>query len=306
MVEPVGASLGVISLATATSGVFVSMLQCFEHMKLGRDFEEDFSKAQARLFALKLQITRWAVSSGDLPDPQTHIGVDQLLEAMRRDIDKVEQRSLKYTKQTTSPATEELPNPSVNNLDEPSEALKGSTSAIIQSRTRGISLGRRTKWAIYDKKLFDQLLDDITTALTALERLAPQLQEHHRPLCEVEAEVMQQGQSQAVMLLLHKACEANNDNLLKEAVLQAMEGSGHSWERTEVSDHVKLDQGDRIAANFNGRVPQGRRGHRYGVTIGKGESKISQGDIYGSVDVSPKLPKTQVVRPVTELKIKDT
>lgn len=71
MVEPVGTTLGAVSLAAALPGVFVSVVQRFEYVELGRRVDKDFNKSQARLAALKLQITRWGISTGVFPDPQS-------------------------------------------------------------------------------------------------------------------------------------------------------------------------------------------------------------------------------------------
>lgn len=141
------------------------------------------------------------------------------------------------------------------------------------------------KWALYEKKHFDRLLDDITENLGHLEKLFPQVAQSQQELCYIEVQGVQDGQPEAVMELLHDASQANKDTLLEQAVREAIisRASGHCWERTEVGDDVKLEQGDRIAQGYTGQAPVGRMGHNYGVTIGKGRAKIHQGDIYGSI-----------------------
>jgi hypothetical protein len=68
MAEPVGITLGVVSLITAVSGIFVSIVDCFEYVKLGHRFGKDFEKSQVRLAARRLQISRWGISTGVFPD----------------------------------------------------------------------------------------------------------------------------------------------------------------------------------------------------------------------------------------------
>lgn len=295
MVEPVGATLGVVSLATALPGVFVSLVECFEYVELGRRFDTDFNKSQARLAALKLQITRWGVSTGALPDPRTgqrrivEVKTDvadealRLLAVIRDDTIELEKKMWKYGDPLGSARGMDLATVGLNDMDSPTRELSSQVNAITTKRVTGVSLRKRAKWAIYEKKHLDRLLEDITENLGLMEKLLPQVAEPQRALCCMEVEEVQNGQSEAVMQLLHDASQANRDTLLEQAVREAIisRGSGHRWERTEVNDEVKLQQGDRIAMGYQGQAPAGRIGHDYGVTTGKGRAMIHQGDVYG-------------------------
>ena len=294
MAEPVGMALGVASLA----GIFVSVVDCFEYVELGRRFGPDFDKCQARLAALKLELTRWGVSAGVVADPQTgrrrtvNVGKDtvetgkQLLEEICNDIGEVEERSRKYSDRPTANGVD-LAVRKVDDMDAPIKVLYSRTKSIVAKRVGEVSLTQKAKWALYEKKRFDLLLDDVTKCLGHLEKLFPQGVEYQQELCRIEVEEVQEGQDdspEAVMELLRDASQANNDTLLEQAVRKAMiaRGSGHRWERTEVNDDVKLDQGDRIASGFTGQAPVGRVGHNFGVTIGRGRAGIRQGDAFGS------------------------
>ena len=298
MAEPVGATLGAVSLATALSGIFVSVVECFEYVELGRRFTPDFDKSQARLAALRLEITRWGVSAGVLPDPRTGkcriVNVDaksastgeDLLAAIQCDILEVERKSAKYRDQPPPLANAaDLTILGPDDIDTLTRALNSRANAIITKRVRGLLWGRKTRWALYEKKLFDRLLDDITENLGHLEKLFPQVVEPQQELCRIEVEEVQQvpgDQSNAVMELLHDASRANKDTLLEQAVQEAIsKGGGHRWQRTEVSDDVDLQQGDRVSQAYGGQSRLSRAGHDYGVTVGSGHAKIHQGDTYG-------------------------
>ncbi|KAJ5875167.1 uncharacterized protein N7473_012514 [Penicillium subrubescens] len=297
MVEPVGATLGAVSLATALSGIFVSVVECVEYVELGRHFGKDFDKSQARLAALKLQITRWGVSTGALPDPRTgryrtlEVEIDvaatavRLLSAIQDDILEVEKKSQNIRVQLSSTGRVDLATIGPNDMAAPTWTLNSQANAIVSNRVQGVSFVRKAKWAIYEKKHFDRLLDDITENLGHLEKLLPlSVARSLQDLCRIEVDSVQSGQSEAVIDLLKDASCANNDTHLQQAVREAITSgvSGHQWERTEVDDHVKLEQGDRIAMGYPCQVPTGRVGHSFGVTIGKGHSNIHQGDIYES------------------------
>lgn len=108
MANSAGAVLGAMSLATSLPVTFISIVECFEYVELGRRFGKDFNKCQARLEALKLQITRWGISSGVLSDPQTGkqraVNFDahttetaqRLLDLILADTRELENKSRKY------------------------------------------------------------------------------------------------------------------------------------------------------------------------------------------------------------------
>lgn len=297
MVEPAGVTLGAISLATALSGIFVSVVECFEYVELGRRFGKDFDKSQARLGALKLQITRWGISTGVLPDPRTGrhrtvevesdvaANAELLLSAIRDDIVEVEKKSQKFSDRQVSTSRPDLAIIDPNDFTALTRTLTSQTNAIFSKRVQGVSFVRRAKWAIYEKKLFDRLLDDITENLNHLEKLLPLVTTSLQELCHMEVEGVQNGQSETLMKLLFEASRANNDTLLEQAVREAAisTGSSHQWELTKVYDHAKLEQGDRIAMGYAGQALTGRIGHNFGRTIGRGHSNIHQGDTYGSM-----------------------
>ncbi|KAH7120540.1 prion-inhibition and propagation-domain-containing protein [Dactylonectria macrodidyma] len=299
MAEPVGTVLGVVSLATALSGTFVSVITCFEYLEFGRHFEKDFNKTQARLAALKLRITRWGIVAGAFPDPHTgeHRKVmadaetvstaSNLLNAIQADTVEVEEESKRYRVQPVSASSVDLSVLGRDDMHASVQALNVQTNVIVTRRVKGVSLTRRTRWALYEKKRFDRLLDDISENFGQLEDLFPQLVESLRELCRVEAEEVRRVEDDQVdmtMELLRDASEANSDRLLEQAVRETIisRGSGHRWEKTTMSDYARLHQGDHIASGFRGHAPTGRIGHNFGVTVGMGRSEIKQGDIYGS------------------------
>jgi len=304
--DPVGVTLGAVSLATALSGTLVSVVECFEYMQLARRFGKDFDKSQARLVVLKLQITRLGVSIGALQDPDTGryrtvtadeataAAAKELLEAIQYDANEVERRAQKYRGEPLSVTVTELdsaaPDSDGNDKDATTTtALVSQTDTIVAKRLRGVSWTRKTKWALYEKNRFDRLLGDVAQNLGELEKLfedksVTQVAESQRELCRAEVGQVRDGQPEAVMELLGDVCQANGDTLLEQAVRDdiAARGACHIYARNEFSEDAKIEQGDRIAQGYTGQAPVGRRGHNYGVTIAKGRAAVRQGDTYGS------------------------
>ncbi|KAM0362806.1 hypothetical protein ACHAO7_011218 [Fusarium culmorum] len=293
--ETTGLVLGGVSLAAAVAGTFTSIIQCFEYIELGRRFGKDFQKAHARFAALKLQLTRWGVSAGILLDPQTgtrrdvkiEVEVEELvrnlLQSVLDDIQEIKDKSAKYREQHGSSPID-LQVFDQNDMDSQTFALAKNVQSIYEKRTNGVSWARKTKWAVYEKKQFDRLLEDIGENLGNLEKVCQPIIDYQRQLVQIEVGEIQQDESTEILELLYEASEANNDTLLQQAVSAAISarGSGHRWDKTDVSDGVMLQQGDRIAANFTGQAPIWRIGHNFGETIGRGKADIKQGDIYGS------------------------
>ncbi|CAI7596253.1 unnamed protein product [Penicillium bialowiezense] len=288
MVEPVGTTLGAVSLATAISGIFVSVVECYEFVELGRRFGSDFEKSQARLEALKLQLTRWGISAGALPDPQTgqcrdvKVGKDiadsatRLLAIIREDTMEIERKSDRYLSQSSSGSDQELAINDQNDMTVSVQSLMSRTNIIIAKRVNKLKWTRKTKWAVFDKRFLDTLLEDITGNLGLLEKLVPG--EPRTELCRMEVDEVQDGQSQAVVELLYEASDTNGDTLLKQAVREALNSrvSGNKWERTETDGQLR--QGSEFAMGYVGSVMNSD----YGVTIGKANSIIHQGNSYGA------------------------
>jgi len=297
MAEAAGLALGVVSFVTAVSGVFVSVVECFEYVQLGRSFGKDYEKSQVRLAALKLELTRWGVSVGILPDPATGVPrqvapvesktaavVVRIMERLRDDVVELQRKSQRYRDDAIHDNDgRDVEIAGVENLTAASRILESRSTAVIEKRLEKLSLRKKVSWALYEKKHFDRILDDITELFTRLESLLPpEIKPYQQSLCVYEVEEIQEDQPEQVLTLLHEAAAANGDKLLKEAVEKALvaRGTGHTWERTEVGDQVQLEQGDRIASGSQAWAPIGRVGHNYGVTVGKGSAKIHQGDSY--------------------------
>lgn len=300
--EAVGLALGAVSLAGSISGSFVSIIQCFEYVQLGRNFGRDFSRCQTRLGALKLRLTRLAVAFGVLPDPRTGrvckvlitheeaAQANRLVDSILQDMQEMEQKSKRYanTRPQPSPNSETFDICVAGELHGSQQALNQKTDDIVSKRLKGTSWTKLTKWALYEKRHLDILLTDISETLGLLETLFPTVIEAQKALCAIEVKELQGNSQEAPALeMLRKASEENADTLLTKAIRDAIvsRGKKHHYERTEVDGNSFLKQGDYIARDFSGWAPVGKLGHDFGTTIIKGQSKARQGDTYGEGDV---------------------
>jgi hypothetical protein len=300
MADPVSLTLGVVSLGTALSGTFVSVVQCFEYMQLGRRFDKDFGKSQVQLEVLKLRITRTGVSIGALADPDTGtkrtVNADkatveraqELLEIILQDTTDMENKSKRYRGKSGSASEQEDPAAPLE-MDPTIKALTSKVAIVVAKRLRGVPT--KMKWVLFDKNFFDGLLQDVARNLNELEKMfeeksVTQVTESQHQLSRAEVEQITDGLLPALLKLFHDASKANGDALLEKAVgdVIASRGAGHTFEGNNFDEEVTVQLGDRIADGYTGQALVGRIGHHYSQTTAKGKAKIRMGDTYGLTD----------------------
>ncbi|KAE9579069.1 Heterokaryon incompatibility protein s [Colletotrichum fructicola] len=297
--EAAGLALGVVSLAGSISGSFISIVQCFEYVQLVRGFGRDFEKAQIRLGALKLRLTRLGVVLGVFPEPNTgrllRVSTSQekaaqakrLVDSVLQDVREIEQKSKRYADARGPVISPEEKAVELSDIHCASQWQAWSCQAndIVSTRLKGTSWTKRAKWACYEKRHFDTLLADISDVLGILEALFPEAVDAQRPLCTTEVEWLRKNtQGSASLRLFYAAIAENSDTVLTQAVSEAIssQGTTHKYSFTEASEDSIVIQGDYISEGFSGHVPMDRPGHSYGVTIITGGTKLIQGDSYGS------------------------
>jgi hypothetical protein len=138
-----------------------------------------------------------------------------------------------------------------------------------------------SKWAVYEKRYLDRLLEDVSQNLEELEKLFPQARVWQRELnvgdnIKIEA-APEDGDA---LRLIQETSEQDGDMLLAEASARAREQtSGHTWSRTSVSDEAEVHH------EFKGRAVPGAVGNNYGETIITRKARAHQGDLYGFVQL---------------------
>ncbi|KAL7914154.1 hypothetical protein GGI35DRAFT_490451 [Trichoderma velutinum] len=234
-----------VSLAASLSVPFISIVESLECLEVDPRLGKDLNQSQVRLEALKLQLTRWGISNGILPDPQTGrqrvVNVDghtaetaeSLLIHILEVILELEKRSRTYSYPNQSGATNTTHSMRPDGLSESTQALKSKTSGIFAKRIQGVSLQKKTTWTLYEKENLDRLLENITENLNLLMMTCQHTEQQE--LCRMEVEEVQAGQRLDIMELLHDASKINEDRLLEDAIHRW--NPRHSWERTEMNDN---------------------------------------------------------------------
>lgn len=235
--EAAGLAIGTLSLA----GLFNNAVDCFEFVKLGRDFGKDFGTNQLQLDNARLRLTRWGAivhvqeNEGSLPPAE--------LEQARKTIEEIiflftqaKEVSEKFKKEA-GPAIELAAYDPNTDMESQMLVLHERMRSLAQARQKKVGLIRKTKWALYERGHFMALLESIRTLLDDLEKIAPAGRDTQRGLCDEEVSSMAGN----VDLPLLESVAAHQDPDLREAVKKVLDekeerlpnvtfsGAGNRW-----------------------------------------------------------------------------
>jgi len=295
MAETAGFVLAVGSIA----GIFTSCVDCFEYIQLGRKFGRDFESSLLKLSAAELQLTRWGASvglyandSGDMTLP-SKLGIEassreirqaeRTLGAILALVNEAKKKSETYS--TSSGVKSEdltMIDPETSSQTYEKDLLKGMRRIII-SRQKRTSARNKTKWALYDRKHFTELIQEVTDHVDNLVRLFPATVEPQKKLCYAEISVISQDSGPQSLELLQDTVK-DFDPLLSDVVKKALEvNNGHFVHGTHISDKAEVLIGDYHAVGFQRSV--NASSHTVINTRAMGESKTHIGDSFGGKSV---------------------
>lgn len=250
--ESVGLGVGIAGLA----GVFTACVDCFEYIQLGRKFGHDYGKCLLRLDAAKIRMTRWGASVGigastqllnqtTIPEKELKLA-KSLLEQILESFGDAERVSERYKKRVTveKSGLDDLALYDANSdLDLEYRTLHLTLSQLALERQKKTSLLKKTTWALYEKKKFDAMIDDITGFVGDLVDLFPVALDNQELLCKTEVSAVKESQD----LILLKAVACKDDKLLEEAVNKEMENRGHTFTDWKAEGKSKMWAGDENA-----------------------------------------------------------
>ena len=246
--EPVGFVAGIAGLA----GVFTACVDCFEYIQLGRSFGHDFGKCLLRLDATKVRMTRWGAAVGmqarirsdrqGYPEEEIQLARDlleQILESFE-DAERVSERFKKHTIMKKSPGDLVVYDPN-SDLEPKYRRLHSTMRALAQQRQKEMSIIKKTKWALYEKRKFDGMINDINGFVNDLVELFPASVETQRLLCGTEISSIKDTED----LLLLKDVASQDDTILKESVARELEYRGHTLTEFTAKGDSKTRVGDK-------------------------------------------------------------
>jgi hypothetical protein len=226
--EPVSLTVSAIGLAA----LFSNAVDCFEYIKLGRNFGTHFQSCLLKLDNARLRLSRWGQAAGlsgtvedTQPLQQLALPAEDILKAgkmLRQVLDVFADAEGVSTKFKTFASPDDS---SLSLCDEQKElntlgtTLHEKMRALSVKRQNRTHLPEKAKWALYEEKHFRRLIEDITELVNGLIDLVPSLQIAQRELCE--REVAELGDDESLPILKDIAKDQDKD--LEEAISNALE-----------------------------------------------------------------------------------
>lgn len=288
-------------IALGLPGLFVTGVQCFDWIQLGREFKGDFVRASSRLDTAHLRLLRWGTAMGleganlDTPDhdrlylnlPTGHAEkMSEFLTRIKDDFARAEATATKYRPLNTGgPSENDALDPALELAAADATArtpydFRHKTMTNYKSATRGSrKLVQRATWVFHDRSRFDRLVDYVIESVKDLEDLFAPALIREQELCRREIASVE---PQALPLLLEAVKE--DDKILGDALAVEVQVQGLEFRDIKIGGKGKFWLGSEYG---NVRVVE-KSGNKYSGMVLEGEGQTRLGNSYGM----PNLPDT--------------
>jgi hypothetical protein len=273
MAEAAGLVIGVISLAS----LFDSVINNFDRIQAGREFNETYQRYLLQLEVLRLRLYRWrdAVSKLiEVDDPVVKQANGNLVERYLSDIQslfgKEEKLSKPYIVDTSEAEEEEI---------KKHWLVKSLQGLSRKHHADSPSVRSKVRWAIRGKNEFERLVMDISAQVSNLEHVIS-TQDIERRLNQMRSDDANE---------IGKQLEANmkDINLLQEIALVVDQKfadmvkvkAANEWIGNIAEDEATLHQGDMVSNDYHG--PAIAPGGLWKENVARGKSRVTQGTSYG-------------------------
>lgn len=295
MAEIAGAVISVASVV----GIFQDCLQCFEQIKYGQRFGEDYENALLVLETSRLRLTRWAKAIGlQEPEALRNVFSEKELKIMDRVLGQIlvafEQARGSSDVMEMVEGKEALATiPSDQKLSKKMEKLYRSMKKINEDRQRMASFAQKARWAFYERTHFNELVQRISGHIDMLDKTFPQSQPKQATLAKEDIKNMAHSVEEAKMV---SKAASQTDKLLEaaaEEVINQYEGNEYRDIRVSGSNAVFGDDiawGVRTGGSvYSGLVIENGSNVRAGnIYRGQGFTRAGQYGIEGVFGVPPR------------------
>ncbi|KAK6540704.1 hypothetical protein TWF694_008096 [Orbilia ellipsospora] len=241
MAEP----FGIVSGALSVAAIFTTCVDCFNYVQLGRRFGKDYQTSLLTLNVVQLRLSRWGEAINIYNDPQlgnpnatkkeVQAAKDVLLQILLLFAD-TEKLSKKFKLEATR--SEDLSVYSATDIDPVVMSLANKMRDLAFRRQKDASLLKVTRWALYNRQKFRELISDITTLVDGLEELFPPPAQQVERLAKQEFSEVDCKEQE--LSLLENASEGVDD-LLYNAAMEVRKG--HIYEQVTATDTSKVLDG---------------------------------------------------------------
>ncbi|KAL8743441.1 MAG: hypothetical protein Q9190_004210 [Brigantiaea leucoxantha] len=250
--ETIGLGIGIAGLA----GVFTACVDCFEYVQLGRQFGRDYGKCLLKLDAAKVRMSRWGAAIGLGPELYNKQRISASIEEIRlaqslleqildsfKDAERISERFQKRTSTQNPTSTELTMYDADTDLALDYQRLHLTMRELARQRQKQTSVRKIVVWAIYEKKSFDRMIDDVSGFVRELVDLFPAAQEPQRALCKAEVSAIVETRD----LLLLNDITSQDDKILAAEVEKEMNSRGHTVSDWKAGGSSKMWAGDENA-----------------------------------------------------------
>lgn len=242
---------GIVFGIAGLAGIFTSCIDCFELIQLGREFGSDYEKCLLRLDVSRLRFTRWGYSVGlgngsttvkDIAASENEIKIaHQLLSSIKETFEEVQKASKRYEKTAKSSTLEVFDESTA--LDGIFQRLHTSMRKAAVARQSKTNILSKAAWAIYHKKRFDTMVEEIKELVDSLIQLFPNAIPKQQALAASEAAVV----SDVEDLRLLSEVSMQDDPILLEATNSKLSHYGHVFKSPSATGYSKMHAGDDVA-----------------------------------------------------------
>lgn len=256
--EPVGLAIGIAGLA----GACTACVDCFEYVRLGRQFGKDYGKCLLKLDTARLRISRWGTSVGLGSEPHLNPQVpaseeeirlaqsllNQILESFE-DAERISERFKKHTCVQNPGSTELLIYNASSDVDSDYQRLHLTIRDLALKRQKGTSIRKKAAWALYEKKRFEGMIEDVTGFTSQLVDLFPAAQEDQRALYTTEVSTIKNPQDLALLMNIARG----DDQMFSAEITKELEKRGHLVSDWKADGSSKMWAGDDNASGVDSK-----------------------------------------------------
>jgi hypothetical protein len=281
MAEPFGIVAGAFGIAV----VFSTCVECFEYVQFARHFGRDFQTSYLELGFARLRLTRWGEAVNVYGDPKlgkpnatpadTKMASDILMQILVL-FAETEKISKRYELSKSSP-TDSHTTQTKQDLEPKLKTVDFTIKKLVRQRQKGVSLLKKTTWALHHSAEFQALITNITKLIGNLETLFP------APMVQLQLAKDDAAQFQARedLLELVNNVAGSVDNMLQAAAKQAL--GGHSYNRVLIAGEGMAINGDSIGTDWEGGLIGAL--HDYDNIQVQGNARVVNGNKYGGRDI---------------------
>lgn len=285
--DPASTAMGALGLF----GLFTTCMQCFEYIQYGRQFAEHYESAVLKVDVCRLRLDRWAQSIGLNDDPKSQARLEaslskkevaiakNLLGNIAEAFENVERLSKKYEATMRLISEDQVEILDVINGETDDDGLSARFKKMhlkvknkVRSRQKSTTSVDKAKWALYEKKRFEDLVRDIRDHTDALIENFPRTVTVQGQLAAEDVRDLTEDAQDRVML---KSIAEDNDRILAQAVDNEITvQDGHQFKDIQVSGFSKAFFGNDIAYGVKAR------GNTYSGMIINGNAVVHAGNVY--------------------------